>query len=146
MCSAKYVPHLFFQTCVMILQEWNVIKCQNETLKKAFQMSNLLNNECRIIYMYFFGAFLSIIQRTAEATTGIRVRERGSDTQQRASGWNSNPGPLQRGQSLCTWDARSTNWAKRRSECRIIFNSTELVLGGCQVLSANFCSSAHTHT
>ena len=29
----------------------------------------------------------------------------GSDTQQRAPGRESNPGPLQQGQSLCMWDA-----------------------------------------
>ena len=29
-----------------------------------------------------------------------------------APGRESNPGLLQRGQSLCTWDARSTHWAK----------------------------------
>ena len=38
--------------------------------------------------------------------------ERGSDTQQRTPGWDSNPELLQQGQSLCTWDAYSTNWAK----------------------------------
>ena len=32
-------------------------------------------------------------------------------TQQRAPGQDSNPGLLQRGQSLCTWDSHSTNWA-----------------------------------
>ena len=35
-------------------------------------------------------------------------RERGSDSQQRAPGRDSNPGPLQRGQSLCTWDTLPT--------------------------------------
>ena len=33
------------------------------------------------------------------------MRERGSDTQQSDPGRESNPGPLQRGQSLGTWDA-----------------------------------------
>lgn len=34
-----------------------------------------------------------------------RVRERGTYMQQRAPVQDSNPGPLQRGQSLCIWDA-----------------------------------------
>ena len=40
--------------------------------------------------------------------TGNRMRERGSDTQQRAPGRNSNLWPLHRGQSICTWDTLPT--------------------------------------
>ena len=43
--------------------------------------------------------------------TGNKERERGSDTQKRNPGRESNPGTLQ---SLNTWDARSTHWAERR--------------------------------
>ena len=38
----------------------------------------------------------------------------GHDTQIRDLGWESKPGPLQRGQSFCTWEARSTHIAIRR--------------------------------
>ena len=51
--------------------------------------------------------------------TGNRLRERGSDTQQRAPGQDSKPGPLQRGQSLCRWDGHSTHWAKRGPEIQL---------------------------
>ena len=48
-----------------------------------------------LILAYFFG----FIDRTVEDMTGNRSRERGSGT-----GQESNPGPLQRGQGLCTGD------------------------------------------
>ena len=57
------------------------------------------------------GAFYGFIDRTAEDMTGNKEREGGSDTQQRDPCRKSNPGPLQ---SLGTWDAHSTHWAKRR--------------------------------
>ena len=63
------------------------------------------------IFNYFFGPLYGFIDRTAEDTTGNRIRERGSDPQQRAPGQDSNLGLLQRGRS---GDARSTNWAQRR--------------------------------
>ena len=69
-----------------------------------------------------FWPFYGFIDRIAGEVAGNRMRERGRDTQQRAPGWKSNPGPLQRGQSLCTWDARSTNWAKRRPNARLFKN------------------------
>ena len=37
-----------------------------------------------------------------------------SDTQQRDPGLDSNPRLLQWGQSLCTWDARSTHWVPQK--------------------------------
>ena len=40
--------------------------------------------------------------------------DRTAENLDRKQEWESNLGPLQRGQSLCTWDACSTNWAKRR--------------------------------
>ena len=52
--------------------------------------------------------------------TGNRVRERERErerwayTQQSVPGRDSNQGPLQWGQSLCTWDTHSTNWANGR--------------------------------
>ena len=49
------------------------------------------------------------IDRTASEMTGDRMR--GGDTQQRAPDPYSNPGLLQRGQSLCTWHSCSTNTA-----------------------------------
>ena len=73
-------------------------------------------------YYLFFLAFYGFIDSTAEDMTGNRERERGSDTQQRDPGRESNPGLLQ---SLSTWDARSTHWAKRRPpRHRIIMSST----------------------
>ena len=56
------------------------------------------------------------------------MRERGSDTQQWDPGWKLNPGPLLRGQSLCTWDAHSTNQAKHCPSNRVYFNQTQNVL------------------
>ena len=56
-----------------------------------------------------FLAFILIGQ--LEDTIGNRLRERGSDMQQRAPGRDSNLGLLQWGQSLCTWDACSTDGA-----------------------------------
>ena len=63
----------------------------------------------------FFGPFGLLIGKL-KTWTGNRIKERGSDMQQRAPGWESNPDPLQWWQSLCTWDACSTNWAKRAPE------------------------------
>ena len=63
-------------------------------------------------FKVFFWPFYGFIDSTAKYMTGIRERERAIDTQQRHPGWESNPGPLQ---SLSTWDARSTNRAKRCS-------------------------------
>ena len=54
--------------------------------------------------MLFGGRFYGFIDRTASEMTGNRWPSR-NDTQQRAPGRDSNPGPLQRGQSC------STNWA-----------------------------------
>ena len=48
----------------------------------------------------YFLAFTGFIDRTAEGTTVNRMRERGSDTRQRAPGWDSNPGLLQRAKPL----------------------------------------------
>ena len=65
------------------------------------------NSDDPIIYLFtIFWPFHGFIDSTAEAMTGNRVRGRGSDTQQRDPGRESNPGPLQ---SLSTWDTRSTN-------------------------------------
>ena len=44
--------------------------------------------------------------------TENRLRERGSDMQQRGPGHKSNLGPLQWRKSLRTWDVCSTHWAK----------------------------------
>ena len=59
----------------------------------------------------FFWTF-GFIDRTAE-DLDRKQREGGSDTQQNDPGQESNPGPLQRGQSPCTGDTWSTNWAER---------------------------------
>ena len=60
-----------------------------------------------VFFLIFF--WPSAVDRTAEDMTGNREREGGSDMHQRDPGRESNPGPLQ---SLGTWDARSTHWAK----------------------------------
>lgn len=54
----------------------------------------------------------------------MRERER-SDTQQRGQGRDSNPGPLQKGQSPRIWDARSTNWAKWRLKITSLISREE---------------------
>ena len=61
----------------------------------------------------FFGLYLAFIRRTAEEMTGNRVRERGGHMQQRVAGQHSNPGLLQRGQSLGL-GRRAAHWAKQR--------------------------------
>ena len=90
-----------------------------------------LSVECCVhllLIEHFF--FYGFIDRIAEDVTGHMRWQRGrvthliyiapfrvpKDTQQRARGQESNPGPLQRGRSLCTWDACSTTWAKRRPD------------------------------
>ena len=62
-------------------------------------------------FLSIFLAFHGFIDSTVEELTGNRERDRGSDTQQRDPGQESNSDPMQQGQSLCTWDACSTNWA-----------------------------------
>ena len=47
-----------------------------------------------------------------EEVTGNRLREWGSDMQQRAPGWILTQVHY-RGQSLCTWDAGFTSWVKQ---------------------------------
>ena len=60
--------------------------------------------------VYFFYMALLIVQLKIWQETGWK---RGSDMQQRPQRRDSN---LQWGQYLCTGDACSTNWAKRRSK------------------------------
>ena len=43
------------------------------------------------VYIYFFVLVFGFIDRTAEVMTGNRLRERGSDMQQRAPSRDSNP-------------------------------------------------------
>lgn len=47
-------------------------------------------------YLFIVGLYMTFIYGTAQEMTGNRMRERGNDTQQRAPGRDSNPGPLQR--------------------------------------------------
>ena len=52
--------------------------------------------------MHMWSIFLALygfIDSSAEEVTGNRMREMGSETQQRAPGWESTPGPLQWGQA-----------------------------------------------
>ena len=67
------------------------------------------------LFSIFFKVFVGLLwlSRSDEDLIGNKMRERGSDMQQRDPGLESNLGPLQRGQSLCTWDARSTHRAKQ---------------------------------
>ena len=53
-------------------------------------------HQSKVIFFLIYIVCFGFIDRTAE---------------QRDPGWD--PGPLQRGQSLCTWDTRSTHQAKR---------------------------------
>ena len=68
---------------------------------------------CHIFIIYLFLLVICFIDRTAEDMIGNRMKERGSDTRQTTPRPELNPGPLQWGRSLCTWDSCSTNWAKR---------------------------------
>ena len=72
---------------------------------------------------FFFWPLYGFIDSSAEEMTENRMRERGSDRQQRAPGRDSNPGPLQRGQSICTLDACPTNCAKQCPLCLFVFNT-----------------------
>ena len=76
------------------------------------QRQNNENKYKAICFSNFFVPLYCFLDTIAEEMTGNRMREGGSHRQQRAPGQDSNPGPLQRGQSLCTQDACSTNWAK----------------------------------
>ena len=67
---------------------------------------------CLFIYFWPFMALL-----IEQLKIWQEERERGSDTQQRDPGRELNPGPLQ---SLGTWDARSTHWAKWRPKFFIL--------------------------
>lgn len=67
-------------------------------------------------FKHIFWAFWLLLTEQLKSDRKQVEIERGSDMQQRAPGGESNLGPLQRGQSLCTWDARSTNWAKWRPQ------------------------------
>ena len=60
-------------------------------------------------FQYFFWPFIDFIDSTAEDMTGNGIRERGRDTRLRAPRPGLDPGLPQRGQSLCTWDACSSN-------------------------------------
>ena len=59
---------------------------------------------------------------TSYALWGLEKESWYVDTQQGAPGWDSNLGPLQRGHSLCTWNACSTNWANG-SPCLVIISA-----------------------
>ena len=61
-----------------------------------------------LLFCFLFFWPFGLIDRASEVVTRDRMRDKGSDTQQRAPVQNSNPDPLQQGQSLCTWDAHST--------------------------------------
>ena len=64
-------------------------------------------------FRYVFCPLYGFIDRTTLEMTGNRMRERGTHLQQRVPGWDSNPGPLQQGQILCTWEACSASWTKQ---------------------------------
>ena len=85
---------------------------------------------------YFLGFFYGFIDRTAEDMTGNRERERGSDTQQRDQGWKSNPGPLQ---SLGTWAARSTHWAKRHPKSLFLTSESMSLYVNCLLSYISVC-------
>ena len=69
-----------------------------------------------ILLDWKFTTFLAFVCMALLIGQFQRWQEGGGDMQQRVPGLDSNMGPLQRGQSLCTWDARSTNWANVRPE------------------------------
>ena len=79
--------------------------------KEQAQVKRLTMSNCNRVAFYlllkFFLSifFLAFIVSTAKQMTGNRMRERG--------GSDSDLGPLQRGQSLCTWDTCATNWAEQ---------------------------------
>ena len=54
------------------------------------------------LFKAFLWPFMVLFDSSAEEVTGNRMRELGSDRQRRDLGQESNPGLLQRGQSLCT--------------------------------------------
>ena len=70
------------------------------------------SSRARLLWFIYF--FYTSIAQYSWRYIGHRMREGGCDTWQRAPGRDLNPGPLQRGQSSCTWDTCSTSWAKRR--------------------------------
>lgn len=78
------------------------------------------------MFVCFFWPVYGFIDRTDCDMTVNRMRERErSDTQQRGPGRDSNPGPLQKGQSPRIWDARSTNWAKWRLKITSLISREE---------------------
>ena len=81
-------------------------------------MSKFYSGNIHVTWSHFFiflfdifFPFIGLIDSTAEDVTGNGMRETCSKGR---PGHDSNLGPPQRGQSLCTWDACSPNWAKRR--------------------------------
>ncbi len=63
-----------------------------------------------LLWKIFFGLlYLYFLDRAAEEQTGKRGEREGSACS--CHKVESNPGPLQRGHSLCMWGACSTDWA-----------------------------------
>ena len=123
--------------------EWSCIQCWGVNSRKVALLhfvskANIIPAVFNISIIVLFFVFLiflwpfGFIDRIAEDMTGkrLRKRERGSDKQQRAPGRDSKTGPLQQGQSLCTWNACSTHSSKQRPtsmfKVRAIFWTFEL--------------------
>ena len=69
-----------------------------------------ITSSVMIVKVFFWPLFWYCSWRGSQETGS----ERGGVTHSQWSpGRESKPGPLQRGRSLCTWDACPTNWAKR---------------------------------
>ena len=108
-------PYLVFSVRMIIFLEYNLIAllCHSIALSPYKGSFHLWNDAPIKVFFLVFWPLYGFVDSSAEDVTGNRIRERGSNTQQRAPGWESNPAPLQQGQCLCTWDACSTHWAKQ---------------------------------
>ena len=91
-----------------------LVDCQSFSLNMtAMAVISILWGDTNSTFLkYTFFGLLALL--TEQLKTCQETGWEGSDKQQRAPSRDSNLGPLQRGQSLCTWDTCSIHWAKQR--------------------------------
>ena len=68
------------------------------------------------------------------------MRERGGWRIAKGPGRDTNPGLLQRGQSLCTRDACSTNWAKQRPSLSFLNNTNAEIFLWIETSLCSMCT------
>lgn len=102
--SVHYRQHFYYTWYYHIYLSWLILYVFYFIIFYVYRFS-------KIFFLAFVWLYWS--ERDVTEMSADRGRERG-ETRSKGPRAQSNPGPLKRGQSICTWDARSTNWTEWR--------------------------------